>query len=122
MKKLTSTLLFCAALAITANLTTGCGSTPATKAAQAEKIIITSVNDGMQEWAAYVNAGRAKKSQIDKVHTAYNDYYAAQLVAKAVIEKATSGPVTQAEIETANKSVTDAEVALLAILNSYLTK
>jgi len=95
---------------------TGCGTNAPTKAAQGEQILITVVNDGMQQWAAFVNAGKATQSQINIVHTTYDGYYAAQQLAKAVIEK------SLADIAQANQAVKDAETALLALLNKYLIK
>src|SRR6266700_949194 len=44
-------LLLCAVLCLG---TTGCGTTPATKAAQADQIVITAVNDIMAEWRTFV--------------------------------------------------------------------
>ncbi len=101
---------------------TGCGTNAPTKAAQAEQILIHSVNDGMATWATYVNAGKAKQSQIDTVHTAYNAYYSAQLVARATIEKAIAkDPSTSAaDVTTANNAVTAAETSLLALLNQFI--
>ncbi len=103
---------------------TGCGTNAPTKAAQGEQILITAVNDGMTEWAAYVNAGKAKQSQIDLVKISYNSYYTAQQTAKAVIEKVISKDptATVADVGTANQAVKDAENALLVLLNSFIIK
>lgn len=100
----------------------GCGATPATKAAQGEKILIQTVNDGMQEWAAYVKAGKASPALIQKIKTLYNAYYDAQQVAKAAIEKSiASAPGTSpADVDTANQAVKNAEQALLSALNQIL--
>lgn len=117
--------LLCIAVDATVLLwTPGCGTNAPTKAAQAEQLVIHSVNDGMTEWATFVNAGKAKQSQIDRVKTAYNAYYAAQVTAKAVIEKAIAKDpnTTQADLDTANKAVKDAETSLIGLLNSFLIK
>ncbi len=112
------------AVLLSTALLCGCGTNAPTKAAQAEQIVITSVNAAMSQWAAYVNAGKAKQSQIDRVRNIYNGYYTAELAAKAVIEKliAKDPTTTQADIDTANQAVTDAGNALIAVLNSYLKK
>lgn len=118
---LVATLAFCLADALLLTLVPGCGTNAPTKAAQGEQILITSVNAGMDQWVAYVNSGKAKQSQIDAVHNAYDAYYAAQQVAKAVIEKAIAGQgATQADVTTANQAVTNAENVLLALLNQFI--
>lgn len=106
----------------------GCGTTPETKIAQGAQIVITSVNDAMAEWTAYVNAGKAKQSQIDTVKKAYTAYYDAVQVLKAVCEKmAAKDPNTSAaDLATANASVTNAENTVLGavaqILNAVIKK
>jgi len=124
-------LLFIAALAMGivagSRLLTGCGTTPETKIAQGAQIVITGVNDAMSEWATYVNAGKAKQSQIDKVKTAYNAYYAAIQALRAVSEKmASNSGGSASELATANASVAGAESALLGqvatILNAVIRK
>jgi hypothetical protein len=103
-------------------LVSSCGTNAPTKAAQADQILITVVADGMQQWAAYVNAGKATQSQINTVKTAYTAYYTAQQVAKAVIEKAIAKDptVTTGELSQANQAVKDAETALIAIVNQFI--
>ena len=110
------------AIALSCPLWTGCGTNTPTKAAQAEQVLITSVNAGMAAWATWVNAGNATQKQIDTVKSAYGDYFAAQQVAKAVIEKAitASGTASAADIAAANTAVTNAETALLSLLNQFL--
>lgn len=121
-KDLISIPVFVACVFLMALAITGCGTNAPTQAAQADQIVITSVNAGMSLWVNYVNAGKATQSQIDKVRMAYNAYYTAQQVAKAVIEKAivANSTVTAADIATANQAVNDAETALLTILNQFL--
>ena len=115
--------LFCL-LCASALYQTGCGTNAPTKDAQGEQILIHTVNDGMAEWANYVNAGKATQKQIDTVHKAYDDYYAAQQVAKAVIEKsiAKDPNTSPADIATANAAVEGAESSLLSLLNQFLIK
>jgi hypothetical protein len=107
---------------------TGCGTTKATKMAQGAQILITSVNDGMQVWRDYVNAGKATASQIAKVKNADRGYTTAMHVLGAANEKLAVAEETNtadkaqlaADAETANQSVKDAESALLALLNQYI--
>lgn len=117
-KYLTRTLLALCLVSTVAFV--GCGTTPAAKFAQGERVLITSVNDGMTEWSAYVNAGKATQKQVDAVKTGYNAYVTAQGVAKAVLEKSVVSTVSPTELTTANKAVTDAEAAVLALLNQYI--
>jgi hypothetical protein len=108
-------------------LMTGCGTTPATKMAQVEQPIITTVNDAMAEWRDYVNAGKAKQSQIDSVKEAYVAYYIAQQVVKGVNLKLAQletdpsvVPPTPDEIKTAQGAFTQAELALIALVNEFV--
>lgn len=123
-RALTATMLALGLAIGLAYWTTGCGTNAPTKAAQAEQILIRSVNDGMTEWAAYVNAGKAKSSQIQQVKNAYNIYYTTQLAIKAVIEKliAKDPGTSVQDLATANAAVVDAENALIATLNAFLQK
>ncbi len=116
MKKLL--ILAIALTALASPLLTGCGTTPETKIAQGAQLVITGVNDGMSEWAAYVNAGKAKQSQIDTVKTAYNAYYTATKVLNAVLDKmaAKDPTATPADMNAANDAVKHAETALLSEL------
>lgn len=111
--------------------TTGCGTTAATRATQIDRPVITAVNDAMAEWRDYVNAGKATRTQINEVHTAYDAYYAAQMILKAAVEKlaaAENTPTTtgtaqyEADIAISNQAVTDAEIALVRLVNKYITK
>lgn len=116
--------LFYVCVALATPLLTGCGTNAPTKAAQAEQVLITSVNAGMSAWAAWVNSGNATQKQIDTVKAAYADYFNAQQVAKAVIEKAitASGTASAADITAANTAVVNAETSLLSLLNTFLGK
>ncbi len=98
----------------------GCATTPAGSTVQAEKPIIQAVNDAMTEFAAYANAGKATPAQITSVTKAYNIYFAAQGVAKAVLEKSIAGGGTQADIDTANAAVITSEQALISLVNSFI--
>jgi hypothetical protein len=100
----------------------GCGTTPASKAAQAERLIIRSVNDAMAEWKLCVDTGKATQSQIDDVRHAYKTYVLAQLTAKAVIEKAiaSSDSSSESDLAIATNSVNQAEQALLGLVNQFL--
>jgi uncharacterized lipoprotein NlpE involved in copper resistance len=99
----------------------GCGSTPASKAVQIERVVILGVNDAMTEWASYVNAGKATKDQVAKVKLGYDSYVVAQATAKAVIEKAiTSGSSDPNETALATQAVKDAEAQLIDLVNSFI--
>lgn len=122
MKRLNKILLAALLLALPISFT-GCGTTAPAKAAQVERVIILSVNDAMTEWAAHVNAGLATQKQIDTVKTAYNSYFVAQRAAKAAIEKAIIAgdtAATETDIASANQAVSDAEAALLSLINSFI--
>lgn len=100
----------------------GCGSTPIATANNANALVITSVNTGMTTWASYVNSGKATQAQVDSVKNAYQAYYNAELIVKATLE--TSINTTNAntnDIATASIAVTNAQTALLALLNQFLT-
>ena len=116
-------LLLCAVLCLGTN---GCGTTPATKAAQADQIVITAVNDIMSEWWTFVNAGKATPAQIAQVETTYNAYYKAQMVLRGVLERsAVNDPATAptaAEIATAKSTSDQAQVALLDLVRLLLQK
>jgi hypothetical protein len=103
-------------------LETGCGTTPETKITQGAQIVITSVNDAMSEWVAYVNAGKATQKQIDTVKTAYNGYYTAMKTLQAVCDKvaAKDPTATAADLTAANTAVTNAENALIAEVANIL--
>ena len=107
------------ALALT--FSAGCSTNQTHSADISEAVVITSVNTGLFVWHDLVVAGKATQSQIDTVHKAYDAYYTAQTVAKAAIEKAIlNNTPNAADVTTANQAVTDAEAALLAILNQYV--
>lgn len=100
----------------------GCAQTPAGKVVQAERVVVTSVDVGMQQWAVYVKAGKATQEQVDQVKVYYGIYYMAQLTAKAALEKwVSSGTVNDATgAAQAQVSVQQAEAQILALLNQYL--
>jgi hypothetical protein len=100
----------------------GCGTNTYTKIAQADQVIITGVNDGVQQWVAYVNAGKATAKQIQTFKIAYTAYYDAQQVLRAVLEKlaAKDPTATAADIATANAAVQSTENTLLETLRTIL--
>ena len=79
----------------------------------------------MTRWPSgpqYVNAGKAKQSQIDTVKTAYNNYYDAIQVLKAVCEKlaANQPGATPADLALANTAVTNAGNALMDAVGNII--
>jgi len=103
----------------------GCASSPVQTTIKSEQVLIVSVDTGMQIWHDYVVAhltdGKVTQKQIDTVRNAYNDYYAAQQAAKAIIEKVlTNVSTNQADVDVANAAVDNAKQALLSILNQYI--
>ena len=99
----------------------GCSTQAVNTSVTTERVLIASVNTGMNVWRDYVVAGKATQSQIDTVHTAYDTYYNAQQMAKAAIEKAlAANNPNDPNIAVANASVAQAEQALLNILNQYI--
>lgn len=103
---------------------TGCKTSQIGTVTKAEGVLITAVNTGMAVWGDYVRAGHATQAQVDTVKTAYNAYYNAQQLAKAAIEKAlaSGNPATsQADVDTANAAVTNAETALISVINQFIT-
>lgn len=116
-------LIGLAMLSLALMFVTGCGSTKALAAYKTEGVIITSVNAGIGIWGDRVRAGNATQKQVDAVREAYVDYFTAQVVAKAAMEKYVASPDTAStpdELELANSAVKDAETALLNLLNEYL--
>lgn len=92
---------------------------------KAEGVLITSVDTGMELWRDYVTMhqsdGKVTQAQIDKVHQAYNAYYAAQQSAKAAIERVmVLNSTNSADAITAQTAVISAEQSLLNLLNEYL--
>ena len=59
----------------------GCGTTATTTAVNSDAVLIQTVNGALAAWAAYVNAGKATRSQVDTVSNAYNVYFNSQVVA-----------------------------------------
>ena len=103
---------------------TGCKTPPATVAYRAEGITISTVDKGMSAWADFVNNGGATSAQVTLVKNAYNQYYQAQLIAKAAFEKflASGNTSDQASLDLANKAVLDAQGALVTLLQTFLPK
>lgn len=121
MKYLT-TLLLALTLTYGAFVSTGCKSSPIGVVAKTEGVLITSVNTGMNVWGDYVRAGHATQAQVDTVKADYNLYFNAQQVAKAAIEKAlAAGSTDLTEVNTANAAVTNAENAVISVINQFLT-
>lgn len=86
MKKISLVLIAALALLVfelaPVAVITGCTSAGLTSH-KTESVTLPSVNAEMERWAAYVKSGKATQSQVDAVKVQYNDYYAAQLTAKA---------------------------------------
>ena len=101
----------------------GCGTNAPTKAAQAEQIVITTVNQAVKILVGKINAGQLTQSQIDKFHTAYDAYFAAQQVARAAIEKlnAAGASAATSDVATAQAAVNDAEQTLISLANKLIT-
>lgn len=118
------TLLLLSLVALLGAASFGCHTPPATVAYRAEGVTISAVDKGMQAWADYVNSGAASSSQVTLVKNAYNQYYQAQLLAKAAFEKflASNNPTDQASLDLANKAVIDAQQALITLLQTFLPK
>jgi hypothetical protein len=119
MKKLLSLIGLAALLA-----GAGCQNTPQTIVGKSEGVIIATVDSGMKAFADAANQGRVTQAQVDVVKKNYGIYYNAQQVAKAALEKwiASKDPADKAANDTAQAAVTNAESALLEILNQFLTK
>jgi hypothetical protein len=100
----------------------GCGTNAPTKAAQAEQIIITTVNDGVRVIVPMINAGKLTRKQCDQFNTAYDAYYNSQQLVKAAIEKVNSASPTATvdDISRAQSAVNSAEQSLLSIINSII--
>lgn len=122
MKKILalSALLGCSAI-----LYTGCQTPAAVTITQSEGVLITTVDTGMKVWASYVtlhqNDGKVTAAQVNNVEQAYDTYYNAQEVAKGLLEMyVTAGTTNSISITTANTAVTNAEAALLNLINQYI--
>lgn len=105
----------------------GCSTNATQTTIKAEGALITSVNVGMEAWAAYVRLhvsdGKVTQKQVDAVKEAYNAYYAAQQAAKAAIEKVlANGSTNSVDASTANAAVAQADASLLSVLNQYITQ
>lgn len=99
----------------------GCKTSAIDAMVKTEGVIIISVDTGMRIWADQVNSGHATQSQVDTVKQAYNAYYTAQLTAKAAIESVIVNHSTNVtDVATANVSVSNAEAALLSVLNQFI--
>lgn len=123
MKKFITTLSVGLILSGTCIFIQGCATTTTGKIIQSEGVIITSVDTGMMMWRDQVVAGKATQQQVDNVHKYYDDYYAAQLIAKAALEKyVTKTDTNEVDVVTANTAVANAETTLLNLLNSYIIK
>jgi hypothetical protein len=120
MKKLMLTIGLAALLASL----TGCQNTPQTIVGKSEGAIIVTVDSGMKAFADAANQGRVTQAQVDAVRKNYGTYYNAQQIAKAALEKwiASKDPADKAANDTAQAAVSNAESALLEIINQFLTK
>ncbi len=102
----------------------GCAKNPQAVIVAAEGATVKSVDQGMQAWRDWVVAGRATQQQVDAVKVAYNQYYGAQLGAKAALELWVSSntPESQDAATKARQSAIVAEGALISLLTDYLSK
>lgn len=100
----------------------GCGTNTPTKAAQVDKVVITTVNDGVKIIVKKINAGQLTQKQCDSFNDYYQKYYDAQQIVKAAIEKVNSAGATATvdDINRAQTAVNSAERALLDFINSVL--
>ena len=123
IKSFVSLIALCG-LCFISSFVAGCGTTPATKLAQGEKVVITSVNVGVKQVVSAINAGKLTQKQCDSFRKYYTDYTDAQLLAKAAIEKlnASSAGATADDAQLANEAVNKAELTLLAFINSVIPR
>lgn len=121
MKKLIISMMLGASLLATIP---SCSTNANNTATKTQQVIIPTVNAAMEQWAIRVKAGKATQSQVDAVKLAYTSYYTAQLAFKAALEKsinsASGTNVVTGDIALQIQSVSDAENALLAIVNQLL--
>lgn len=120
MKK--TILLVFLACSLVAPVFTGCSNTANKHALKTQQVIIPSVNIAMEQWAVRVKAGKATQEQVDIVKIAYNNYYNAQIIFKAALEKsivqANNAP-TEVEVNIAAQALDDAKIALLNIISQF---
>ncbi len=115
-------------LGLSAMLIAGCKtSTPTQAIIKSEGVLITTVDIGMKTWSIYINKhvsdGKVTQAQINTVHKAYDDYYAAQIVTEGALSALiTSGSTNATDIVVANGNVVKAETVLLGLLNQYIIK
>ncbi len=101
---------------------TGCG-TPGSSAHKAEVITLPSVNVAMEQWAAYVKAGKATQGQVDTVKATYSDYYSSQLAAHTA-ETAwvnSKSAADQTTFVTAATTASAKGAAVVALVTTYMT-
>lgn len=114
-------LLYCIPLA----LLLGCAN-PGVTAYKTEGVVITSVDGAMNGWRDYANnpAADVKQAEIERVHSTYNQYVQAQLIAKAALEKwlASKSPDDAQALQTANAAVSIAKNALIDLVVSLIHK
>lgn len=101
---------------------TGCTTGTNNNVAKAESVAIPSVNAAMDLWKTRVESGLVTQKQVDQVKVAYEAYYHAQLVMKAALEKSISSklPSDEAATAAAAKSATEAQAAIIAIIQQLL--
>ncbi len=116
-------LALCAAVTIVAPIS-GCKSSPDVITYKTEGVVINTVNSSMKAWSDYVNAGHATQAQVDKVKSAYIQYYNGQQLAKAALEKyvASKSPDDLASVNSANAAVAASQGALISLVVSLTSK
>ena len=99
-----------------------CSTTANNRAVKTQQVIIPSVNIAMEQWAIRVRNGKATQAQVDGVTMAYNNYYSAQLMFKAALEKSilqSNATPTEIEVNLAAASFEDAKEALLDTIKQF---
>lgn len=116
-------LFACAIIVAIAAIVCGCKTPIATTAINADSVVIQSVNASMSAWAAYVNAGKAKASDVASVSNAYTIYYNAQLIASNAASAYATNPTTNAAmaVQIALTTALLSQTNIIAIV-SQLTK
>ncbi len=112
-----------AALAVILLTGPGC-STPLQNTINTERVVITTVDAGMNMWHDYVTIhrsdGKVTQQMIDIVRVDYSRYLSAQIVAKAAILRAKADPSNVVDTSMADRAVNEAKTELLAVLNQFI--
>lgn len=105
-------------------LETGC-QTAGNATVKAEGAVVLTVDAAMKGWKDWVMAGHATQAQVDKVKALYNEYYAAQLLAKQTLVDflQVSGDTTKSDADraAAKTALTNASANAAAKSTSLVT-